>query len=117
MSFGGTPVTTDGVMTLTGILGVANGGTGSNTAPVALANLGGASSYNAVFTGYMTLPNGGTLSDESGFNKFSNATRNGSTTRNQKIAADASQWVEEPRIFAQAGDPGAAAADGDIWCW
>lgn len=31
--------------------------------------------------------------------------------------ADSSTLTTQPRIFVQAGDPGAAAADGDIWIW
>lgn len=31
--------------------------------------------------------------------------------------ADSSAWVRQPRIFVQATDPGAAAADGDLWFW
>ena len=26
-------------------------------------------------------------------------------------------WVRMPRVFVQAGDPGGAAADGDLWIW
>lgn len=33
------------------------------------------------------------------------------------LTADSSAWVRQPRIFVQATDPGAAAADGDLWFW
>lgn len=33
------------------------------------------------------------------------------------INAAANGWVTNPRIFVQAGDPGAGAADGDLWVW
>jgi hypothetical protein len=31
--------------------------------------------------------------------------------------ANSGTLTTQPRIFVQSGDPGAAAADGDIWAW
>lgn len=33
------------------------------------------------------------------------------------VNATANSWVTMPRIFVQAGDPGNAASDGDLWIW
>lgn len=37
--------------------------------------------------------------------------------RYQSLAANGSQWVENPRIFVQGNDPGGSAQDGDLWIW
>jgi hypothetical protein len=34
-----------------------------------------------------------------------------------QLAANGASWVRIPRTFVQSGDPGAAAADGDLWVW
>lgn len=33
------------------------------------------------------------------------------------LAANGAVWVRNPRVFVQSGDPGAQAADGDLWFW
>jgi len=34
-----------------------------------------------------------------------------------QLSANGSTWVRTPRIFVQSNDPGANAADGDLWFW
>ena len=34
-----------------------------------------------------------------------------------QLTANAAAWVRIPRNFVQSGDPGAQAADGDLWSW
>jgi hypothetical protein len=34
-----------------------------------------------------------------------------------QLAANGASWVRIPRTFVQSADPGAAAADGDLWAW
>lgn len=38
-------------------------------------------------------------------------------TDDAQLAANSASWVRIPRTFVQSGDPGAAAADGDLWAW
>ncbi len=38
-------------------------------------------------------------------------------SRPNVVNATANAWVTMPRIFVQAGDPGNAASDGDLWIW
>lgn len=33
------------------------------------------------------------------------------------LAANGAAWVRNPRVFVQSSDPGAQAADGDLWFW
>lgn len=33
------------------------------------------------------------------------------------LSADSAAWVRKPRVFVQSGDPGAQAADNDLWAW
>ena len=45
---------------------------------------------------------------------------NGAWYFNQKpivLTADSAAWLTLPRTFVQSGDPGAQAADGDLWIW
>lgn len=39
------------------------------------------------------------------------------SSRPNVVNATANGWVTMPRIFVQAGDPGNAASDGDLWIW
>lgn len=55
------------------------------------------------------------LRNDSGFLLSDSAMRR--VGSNQRLSADAASWVNEPRVFVQSTDPGAAAADGDLWVW
>jgi hypothetical protein len=48
VTFTGGPVTTSGNITMSGVLNIANGGTGANTAATALNNLGGVTTGKAI---------------------------------------------------------------------
>ena len=48
VTFIGGPVTTSGNITMSGVLNIANGGTGANTAVTALNNLGGVTTGKAI---------------------------------------------------------------------
>jgi hypothetical protein len=48
VTFTGGPVTTSGNITMSGVLNIANGGTGANTAVTALNNLGGVSTGKTI---------------------------------------------------------------------
>lgn len=39
------------------------------------------------------------------------------TKPHYKLNANGTAWTAQPRVFVQSADPGAAAADGDLWIW
>lgn len=69
-----------------------------NSASITVANANGASISG----------NGGGLQFNGNFYIYS---------RPNVVNATANAWVTMPRIFVQAGDPGNAASDGDLWIW
>lgn len=77
-----------------------------------------ANATNPNFYGTVTMDaTGGSFYGDSGYLRFTAPLRSYSATLDQKASADLSMWVDEPRIFVQSGDPGAAAANGDLWIW
>lgn len=62
-----------------------------------------------------TIAGGPLLTSEAGTLRVEGQIR--TQGRDITLAADASSWDEQPRVFTQSGDPGAKAADGDIWAW
>lgn len=107
LTVGGTnPITTSGTVSLTLS---ANLQSWSAITPSTKAD-----SANPTFTGTMTMPVG-TITGDSPYLRFSAPLRSYSATLDQKASADLSMWVDIPRIFVQSGDPGAAAANGDLW--
>lgn len=78
-------------------------------------NLIGASSASGVY-----------LCTDSSFSIFAKASGQGLGNRSIRLnidgtmemkAANSTAMVRVPRTFVQSGDPGAAAADGDLWVW
>lgn len=97
-----------------------NGGTvwtSSTFDPSTKANVSG-----QAFTGTVTAPNlGATNSAGAYFSGNGSGTQhNGTMYHNgtvNRLAANGAAWIYEPRVFVQSGDPGALAADGDVWMW
>lgn len=61
----------------------------------------------------ITLNGGPVLTDEAGDLRIASRWRSNST--NMILSANGTTWVTQPRIFVGGADPGAMAADGDIW--
>lgn len=79
-------------------------------------------SYLAAYTGfdarYYTETEANALLDAKASLAGAAFTGNISTTGTlSRKNADSGTLTAQPRIFVQSGDPGAAAADGDIWMW
>lgn len=126
LSTSGGPITTSGTVTLAGTLAIANGGTGATSAGAALTALGGlaSSSYTAadVLSKILTVDGASSgldadlLDGQHGayYAPVASPTFTGTPSLTN---ADGTGITRIPRVFVQSGDPGADAADGDLWLW
>lgn len=98
-------------------------GADSSTGEATLTTGGNFTAPGYIFAGgdirgaalYPTNNNGAYISGNgSGFQFNGNWYHNGPFFR---LTADSAAWAAQPRTFVQSTDPGAQAADGDIWIW
>lgn len=74
-----------------------------------------ANNFNPTAQPAQTIAGGPVLTHEDGRFRVEGTVR--AYGRYEVLAANSSAWVPTPRTFVQSGDPGAQAAENDLWIW